>query len=464
MALSGSKNLYGVILAGGSGTRLWPISRELYPKQLLKLFGNKTLIQQTFSRLKKLIPPEKIYIVTNQSFEEDIYLQLKRLGMIKENILVEPAQRNTAPAIALASKKIFDKDKSAIILTCPADHLIKPDKEFIRAVKIAFRVAQKKVLVIFGIAPTNPSSEYGYIKINSKNKVYKVEKFIEKPDKEEAENLIKKGGLWNSGIFIWKAKAILQEIRKNLPEVYKAVKSQSPDLFTTSYLSLQPVSIDKGILEHSKKIRAIPANFQWQDIGSWKSLYQLLPKDSAQNVLNEKVLESGCQNCLIYGTQKRIVAAIGLEDLVVVDTEDAVLVSHKEKTHEVKALLEKMKTNNFPQYLQHPTIYRPWGSFTVIEEEKNFKVKKVVVKPKERLSLQFHKQRSEHWVVLKGIAKVELNDKIFYLKPHQSIDIPVEAKHCLINPGRENLEIIEIQNGDYLGENDIIRIDDKYAQ
>ena len=255
------KNLYGLILAGGVGTRLWPISRELYPKQLLKLFGNKTLIQQTFSRLKKLIPPKKIYIVTNQSFEEDIYLQLKGLGVLRENILVEPAQRNTAPAIALASKKIFNKDKSAITLICPADHLIKPDEEFIRAVKIAFPVAQKNFLVIFGIAPTNPSSEYGYIKINSKNKVYKVEKFIEKPDKEEAEDLIKKGGLWNSGIFIWKAKIILQEIRKNIPEVYKAVKSQS-------YLSLQPISIDKGILEHSKKIRAIPANFQWQDIGS----------------------------------------------------------------------------------------------------------------------------------------------------------------------------------------------------
>jgi len=462
MTLSGFKNLYGVILAGGSGTRLWPISRELYPKQLLKLFGNKTLIQQTFSRLKKLIPPKKIYIITNKSFEEDIYLQLKRLGMIKENILVEPAQRNTAPAIALASKKIFNKDKSAIILTCPADHLIKPDKEFIRAVKIAFPVAQKNFLVTFGIAPTHPSSEYGYIKTKSKIKKqkskiigYQIEKFIEKPDKEEAEDLIKKGGLWNSGIFIWKAKIILQEIRKNLPEVYKAIESQS-------YLSLQPVSIDKGILEHSKKIRAIPANFQWQDIGSWKSLYQLLPKDASQNVLNEKVLESGCQNCLIYGSQKRIVAAIGLEDLIVVDTEDAVLVSHKEKTHEVKELLERMKKNNFPQYLQHPTIYRPWGSFTVIEEGKNFKVKKVVIKPKEKLSLQFHKQRSEHWVVLKGLAKVELNDKIFYLKPHQSIDIPVEAKHRLINPGRENLEIIEIQNGEYLGEDDIIRFEDKY--
>ena len=187
-----------------------------------------------------------------------------------------------------------------------------------------------------------------------------------------------------------------------------------------------------------------------------------MPKDSAQNVLNEKVLESGCQNCLIYGSQKRIVAAIGLEDLIVVDTEDAVLVSHKEKTHEIKALLEKMKKNNFPQYLQHPTTYRPWGSFTVIEERKNFKVKKVVVKPKEKLSLQFHKQRSEHWVVLRGRARVELNDKIFYLKPHQSIDISVRAKHRLENPRKEPLEIIEIQNGEYLGEDDIIRIEDKY--
>ena len=458
------KNLYSVILAGGSGTRLWPISRELYPKQLLKLFGNKTLIQQTFSRLKKIIPPEKIYIVTTENFAEDIIIQLQKFSFAKENIIIEPYQKGTAPAIALAMKKILDIDKSAISLVCPVDHLIGTDAKFFNSVKIAFIATQNNSLVVFGVSPDNPTSEYGYIK-TKKNKIekdesYEVEKFIEKPPKEEAERLIKEGCLWNSGIFVWKNKTILNEIKKYLPQVYQNADIKSPE----SYSLIDAVSIEKGVLEHSKKIKAVSAQFKWQDIGSWKTLHKLLPKNFDGNVLNENVFDLNCQNCLIYGVEKRVVAAIGLNDLIVIDTEDAILITHRDQTDSIKPTLEAMKSKNLKQCLAHPTVYRPWGSFTVIEEGLNYKVKKISVKPKQKLSLQFHYKRAEHWVVVRGKARVELEGKIFYLTPHQSVDIPVTSKHRLENNDKEVLEIIEIQTGSYLGEDDIVRVEDMYSR
>ena len=462
------KHLFGVVLAGGSGTRLWPLSRELYPKQLLKLVGNKTLIQQTFLRLGKVVPRKNIYIITDENLAEDIHLQLKDLGVIKENIIKEPFQKNTAPAIALASEIIFRKDNKAKILVSPADHFIKPDSEFIKSAKTAFKIAEDNFLITFGIIPSYPSQEYGYIIPNSnfQTKVYRVKKFVEKPDIKRAEKLIKQGAYWNSGIFVWQAKIILNEIKTFLPEIYKAVNVYSRDFdeFLKFYRSLEPVSIDRGILEKAGNVAILPAKFDWQDIGSWKALYGILPKDSNQNVLNEHAISEDCSNCLIQGTKKRIVVALGLEGLIVVDTEDAVLVAHKDHSHKIKNSLEKIRQNNFNKCLQHPTSYRPWGHYTVIEEGENFKVKKILVEPKQKLSLQFHKKRAEHWTILKGNAKVELNGKTFNLKPHQSIDIPVGAKHRLRNNTRKPLEIIEIQSGDYLKEDDIVRFNDKYGR
>lgn len=359
------KHLFGVILAGGSGTRLWPLSRELYPKQLLKLIGNKTLIQQTFLRLKKIIPFKNIYIITNENLAEDIYLQLKNLGTTKENIIKEPFQKNTAAAIALATEIIFRKDNKAKILVSPADHFIKPDSKFIKAAKTAFKIAKDNFLITFGIVPSYPSQEYGYIK----NKDYKVEKFVEKPDVRRAEKLIKQGAYWNSGIFVWRAETILEEIKNFLPDVYKAVSAYFRDFdeFLKLYRSLESVSIDRGILEKADNMAVLPAKFDWQDIGSWKVLYELLPKDSDQNVLNEHAISEDCSNCLIQGTKKRVVVALGLEGLIVVDTEDAVLVAQKNHSHKIKSSLEKMRQNNFNQHLQHPTSYRPWGRYTVLE-------------------------------------------------------------------------------------------------
>lgn len=465
----GKKRLFGVILAGGSGTRLWPISREFYPKQLLKLIGNKTLIQQTYLRLKKIMPAKNIYIITNENFADDIYFQLRDLGILKENIIKEPFQRNTASAIALAAKIIFDKNNSASLLVCPADHLIGSDSEFIKAVKISFEIAQDDFLVTLGIIPNQPSSEYGYIKANYEKphkSAFIVERFVEKPDFKTAQKLFKQKYLFNSGIFIWKAETILSEIKKFLPKVYKSaiIYSRDFDKFLKIYNSLESISIDKGILEKSDNILVMPVKFGWQDIGSWKSLYQIFSKDKNLNVLNEYAIAENCFGSLIQGTKKRVVVGIGLKDLIVVDSEDAVLVSHRDHSHKIKNAIEKMKEKKFNQHLQHPTIYRPWGSYTVVDDGEGFKVKKILVEPKQKLSLQLHKKRAEHWTVLKGNAKVELNGKIFNLKPHQSIDIPIGSKHRLENLGVKNLELIEIQSGDYLKEDDILRFSDKYGR
>ncbi|MDO8604199.1 MAG: mannose-1-phosphate guanylyltransferase/mannose-6-phosphate isomerase [bacterium] len=464
-----NNHYYAVILAGGSGTRLWPISREMYPKQLLALTGNKTLIQETFSRTESIVPKENIYIVTNKQFTTDILLQLKSYGFTREQLIIEPAQKNTAPAISLAVDVIQKKDRGALILVSPADHLITDTVAFKKSIITAFARAGEGKLITLGIAPDSSSPEYGYIKPASaigKQVSVPVECFVEKPPQEIAEVYVKDGYLWNAGIFIWSAKTFNKEIKKYLPEVVHAIslRETNNEKFIEHFSVLSPVSIDVGLLERSKAVEVIKVKFGWRDIGSWKSLYELLGKDSRGNVLNEHALIIDCENSLVYGSEKRATVAIGVSGIVVVDTEDAVLIVHKDETHKIKNAFAVLKERNKMQYKEHKTVVRPWGSYTVLEEGLGYKVKKIMVNPHERLSLQLHHQRSEHWVVIQGVAKATVGESTLLYEINQTVDIPTETIHRLENPTNEVLEVIEVQNGAYLGEDDIVRFDDVYER
>lgn len=460
---------YAVILAGGSGTRLWPISRELYPKQLLSLTGDKTLIQATFLRTETVVPRENIYIVTNKQFSTDILLQLKDYGFTREHLIIEPVQKNTAPAIALAADVIIKKDKNALMLVSPADHLITDAVGFKKSIEEAFERAKAGVLLTLGVTPDGPSIEYGYIKPQdfvTEGVAVCVECFVEKPQREIAKKYIKEGYLWNAGIFVWTAKAFNDEVEKFLPEVAHAMSFRETDneKFVEHFSVISPVSIDVGLLERSKGVEVIKVNFGWRDIGSWKSLYELLEKDTSGNVLNEHALTIDCENSLVYGSSKRATVAIGVHNIVVVDTEDAVLIVHKDETHKIKNAYAELKERNMMQYKEHKTVIRPWGSYTILEEGTGYKVKKIVVNPHERLSLQLHHKRSEHWVVIQGTATATVGEDTRLYGAHQTIDVPVETKHRLENSTSEVLEIIEVQSGSYLAEDDIVRFEDMYER
>ena len=460
---------YAVILAGGSGTRLWPVSRELYPKQLLALTGNKTLIQETFSRIEKNVPRKNIYIVTSKQFTTDILLQLKSYGITREQMIIEVAQKNTAAALALASDVIYKKNKNALMLVSPADHLITDTREFKKSVVAAFAGAEEGKLLTLGITPDSPSTEYGYIKPKGKivyGAATPVECFVEKPPREIAEVYINEGYLWNAGIFVWSAKTFNAEVKRYLPEVAHAIsyRSKNDEKFVEHFSVLSPVSVDVGLLEKSKKVEVIKVKFEWKDIGSWKSLYELLEKDKSGNVLNEHALAVDCDNSLVYGNLKRATVAIGMSDTIVVDTEDAVLVVHKNETHKIKNAYATLKERNMMQYKEHKTVVRPWGTYTVLEEGIGYKVKKITVNPHERLSLQMHHKRAENWVVIQGTAKATVGESVLFYEAHQTVDIPVNTVHRLENPTNGILEIIEVQSGAYLGEDDIVRFEDKYER
>lgn len=462
--------MYGLILAGGSGSRLWPLSRELYPKQLLNIQNTESLLQATFERLIDLIPAKNIISMTGVKHVSNVRYQLSK---ITDNpiVLSEPISKNTAPAIAIATQYISKKSEDdPVILVVPSDHLIKDIKAFSKTVIEGEKIANKGYIVTFGIKPSYPETGYGYINVTN-NKIengFKVNKFVEKPDTELAEKYIADGNYyWNSGIFMFKASTLLNELRTCSSDIYELLNNfdftKSDEIPYTEFDKMPSISIDYAVMEKSDKIALLKLESDWNDLGSWKSIYDVSNKDSDGNVKIGHVLDEGSKNSLIYSSSK-LVATIGLENAVIVETEDAILACKSDRTQDVKKIFDTLKKQNDNTHLVHKTVYRPWGYYTVLAEGNGFLTKMIQVNPGQKLSVQSHNHRSEHWVVLEGMAKVLLEGKEHILSPGHSIDIDVKEIHSLQNPFDEVLKIVEVQKGDLLIEEDIVRYEDMYGR
>ena len=462
--------MYGLILAGGSGSRLWPLSRELYPKQLLNIQNTESLLQATFLRLKEYINPNEIISMTGVKHLSNVRYQL---SAVTENpvVLSEPIAKNTAPAIILGAKFITETSKSdPVILVVPSDHMIKDTKSFIETVKEGEKIAEQGYIVTFGIKPSYPETGYGYINTTDVkiSEGYKVNKFVEKPDVQTAEKYISEGNYyWNSGIFMFKASVLLEEASKCAPEIYNNLKNfdftKSSEIPFTEFDKMPSISIDYAVMEKSDKIALVQLKSDWNDLGSWKSIYDVSKKDENGNVKIGHVIDEGSKNSFVYSSSK-LVATVGLEDIVLVETEDAILACRADKTQDVKKIFDTLKKQNDNTHKVHKTVYRPWGYYTVLGEGKGFLTKMIHVNPGQKLSVQSHNHRSEHWVVLEGKAKVVLEGKELILSPGHSVDIAVKAIHSLQNPFEEDLKIVEVQKGDLLIEEDIIRYEDMYGR
>lgn len=454
-----------VILCGGSGTRLWPISRTLFPKQFCQLFGDESLFQKTVHRNLKLA--DSFSIVINQ---EQYFMgldQIEQLSITKpSNFILEPMGRNTAPAIAMAAMNVNPEE---ILLVVPSDHLIEKQSDYEETVRKAVDLARQDKLVTFGIKPAYAETGYGYIEANGND----VKSFKEKPDTATAEKYVKAGNyFWNSGMFCFKAGVFLNELKKLTPDIYK----DSLKAFETSRkeksvvrISMEDMkgirseSIDYAVMEKSELVKVVPADIGWSDLGSFDSLYDALPKDKAGNTKSENVIHLGSKNNLIIGN-KRLISTIDVEDLMIVDTTDAIVIAKKGSTQKVKDLVAEVKKLSQDMTNVHTTAHRPWGTYTVLEENPGYKVKQITVRPGGKLSLQYHHHRSEHWIVVSGIATITIDDRVFELKPNESTYIPKESKHRLCNNHTEDLILIEAQVGSYLGEDDIVRLQDDYKR
>lgn len=472
---------FAVILAGGSGTRFWPLSRHLYPKQLLRIMGEETMIQQTMRRVLGCVTAERTLISTNPQQAESIRVQLGEWkAALQQNFVIEPEARNTAPAIGLVALEILRRDPNGVMVVLPADHVVKKEPRFHAAVSLGARLAELGHLVTFGIKPIRPETGYGYIHPNTKRVLAKqgklsghpVARFVEKPNAAKAAQYLKAGNYyWNSGMFVWRAATILEEIQRHQPALWAGLAKIKALLeagaprqeIDARYRELPSVSIDNGVMERSSRAAMIPVDFLWSDVGNWSSIDEVAVRNKQGNVTSGKVVDLDSQDSILFA-DRRVVATIGLKDMVVVDTPDATLVCPKDRSQDVKKIVEILKQRKAPEHLEHLTVFRPWGSYTVLEEGPGYKVKRVTVNPGGRLSLQMHHKRSEHWVVIAGTARVTCGNDVVDLQVGQSTAIPVETRHRLENPGTETLHIIEVQNGPYLGEDDIVRFQDDYGR
>ena len=471
---------YAVILAGGVGSRFWPLSRSLEPKQFLCLVTTNSLFQDTLNRIKSTIHPENIFIVTSQLYFPEIFSYTSEFKIPRSNIIFEPEGKNTAPSIGIASRLIALFDSEAKMVILPSDHLIRNQKGFSNLLRYAFSFLSagrqepglKNHLFVFGIHPDYPATGYGYIKVKGQRSkvkgqnVYQVEKFFEKPDIRKARQFFRdKRYLWNSGMFFGYAGVFLDEIKNNLPVLYKLVSQiYAPQDIPKIWKDIRPVSFDYGVLEKSKNLLMIPArNLGWSDLGTWASLDKILPKDRLANTINADAIIEGSKNITVFG-KSRLIACLGLENLIVVDTPDALLITRKDKSEDVKKVVENLKKGNRQEVYLHRTVKRPWGRYTVLDKGFRFKIKLVEVAPKKALSLQRHMRRSEHWVVVEGKAKITKGKKVYYVNANESTFIPKEFTHRLENPTDFPLKIVEVQSGDYLEEDDIVRLKDDFER
>ncbi len=452
-----------IILCGGSGTRLWPISRTLMPKQFVKMFEENSLFQLTVQRNFKVCSSQ--FIVSNAQQYFLALDQLQELNTSNNSYLLEPLGRNTAPAIALACLSI---DKEELVLVTPSDHLIKDEKEYEKVLQKAKDLALKDNLVTFGITPNFPETGFGYIEANN----FDVKAFHEKPDLKTATSYLKQGNFyWNSGMFMFKAGVFLDELKKYSPEIYNtslkaynnAKKNEIIRINHDDMLNIPEDSIDYAVMEKSKKVKVVPSNIKWSDVGSFDALYEELSKDENANTKNKNHISIDSKNNLIYGNERKI-ATIDIEDTIIVDTGDAVLVSKKGSSQKVKEVVKQLKASDTELHNIHLTAHRPWGTYTVLEDTSGYKIKKIEVKPNCRLSLQKHFHRNEHWIVVSGTATVTVEDKVEIIRPNESTYIKMGEVHRLENQGKIPVIMIEVQVGEYTGEDDIIRLDDDFKR
>ena len=458
-----------LILAGGSGTRLWPLSRQLTPKQLLPLLSDKSLLQATSERILDLVPPEDQWIITGADYFFQVKSQLPEV-----NVLKEPCGKNTAPAIFWMANICREKyGEDTVMLVLPSDHLILKEKDFLEALRLGIAKAEEGNIVTFGIKPTHPETGYGYIRVEEEFRTtgdtpLPVAAFVEKPDSSRAQTFLDSGKyLWNSGMFAFHVGTLMAEGQLLCPDIlekYQFEEALSETAVEKAYQEVRSISIDYALMEHTDRAFVIPAEFGWSDVGSWKSLYEVSEKDEEENVIEGECVRLETRNSMIHGQEGKLIVTLGVEGMAIVDTEDALLVASMDHLHLMTAMIGQLKEAGHKTLKEGRTTRRPWGSYTVLLEGPGYKIKEITVLPGQKLSRQMHFHRNEHWIVVKGTARITNGEDEVYIYENQSTYISKTVVHRLENPGIIPLEIIEIQTGIYLEEDDIVRFDDVYGR